>query len=211
MLFYNYDKAPNPRVVRMFAAEKAIVLPTYQVDLRGDENRRAPYRTNVNPTGQLPALVLDSGFVLREVLPICEYLEERYPETPLIGATAEERAEARMWSRFIDLRYVEPMSVACVTAEGPIRDHHAPHEHLLPSQVAVHLEGLAQHWLRWINDELAGRQYVCFGRFTLADIHLFCFIDFFEKVGFPYSRELSWIDKHYRAVGARPSAAASAA
>ena len=156
-------------------------------------------------------MVLDNGFALREVLPICEYLEERYPAVPLIGASAEERAETRMWSRFIDLRYVEPMSVACVTAEGRIRDHHAPHEHLMPSHVAVHLEGLARHWLAWIDDELAERRFVCGERFTLADVHLFCFVDFFEKVGFPYSRELSWIDRHYRQVGARASAKASAA
>lgn len=211
MLFYNYDKAPNPRVVRMFAAEKGIDLPTYQVDLRGDENRRAPYRNEVNRTGQLPTLILDDGFALREVLPICEYLEEIFPATPLIGSTPEERAEARMWTRFIDLRYVEPLSVACVTAEGPIRNHHAPHEHLMPSEVAVHLEALGRHWLAWIDGELAGRRFVCGERFTLADVHLFCFIDFFEKVGFPYSRALTWIDGHYRQVGERPSAAASAA
>lgn len=208
MLFYDYQKAPNPRVVRMFAAEKGIDLPTYQVDLRGDENRRAPYRTEVNRVGQVPALVLDDGFALREVFAICEYLEERFPAASLIGATAEERAETRMWARFIDLRFVEPLSVACVTMEGPIRDHHAPHEHLLPEAVAPHLQALGEHWLRWIDGELKGRQFVCGDRLTLADIHLFVFLDFFEKVGLPRSRDLAWIDGHYARIGARPSATA---
>ena len=208
MLLYDYHKAPNPRVVRMFAAEKGIEIPTYQLDLRGDENRRAPYRTEINRTGQVPTLVLDNGFALREVFAICEYLEEIFPAHPLIGTTAEERAEARMWSRFIDLRYVEPMSVVCVTAEGPIRDHHAPHEHLLPSSVAIHLKGLAHHWLTWINAELEGRHFVCGDRFTLADIHLFCFVDFFGKVGFAHPRGLAWIDRHYNDIAARKSAVA---
>lgn len=208
MLFYDYQKAPNPRVVRMFAAEKQIELPTYQLDLRGDENRRAPYRTEINRTGQVPTLVLDDGFALREVFPICEYLEETFPEAPLIGASARERAETRMWSRFIDLRFVEPMSVVCVTAEGPIRNHHAPHEHLMPPDVAPHIQSLAEHWLRWINDELSGRRFVCGDRFTLADVHLFCFLDFFEKVGLPYSRDLTWVDAHYGRVASRPSAKA---
>ena len=92
MLFYDYHDAPNPRVVRMFAAEKGKDLPKRAVDVRGGENHRAPYNTEVNRTGQVPALALDDGRVITEILPICEYLEEIHPEPPLIGRTPEERA-----------------------------------------------------------------------------------------------------------------------
>lgn len=88
MLFYDYHDAPNPRVVRMFAAEKGIALPIHALDLAGGETTRPPYITDINRTGQIPTLVLDNGFALREVLPICEYLEEVFPERPLIGASS---------------------------------------------------------------------------------------------------------------------------
>src|SRR3546814_4058489 len=101
MKFYN-SVGPNPRVVKLFMAEKGIEMPEVSVDLRGGENRRAPYNVDVNPAGQTPALELDDGSFLSEITAICEYLEERFPETPLIGTTAEERANTRMWTRRID-------------------------------------------------------------------------------------------------------------
>ena len=93
---------PNPRVVRMFMAEKGIEIPLESVDLMGGENRREPY-TGRNPAGQIPCLELDDGRHLAEVTAICEYLEELHPTPPRIGATPEERAETRMWVRRIDL------------------------------------------------------------------------------------------------------------
>src|SRR5438128_695953 len=94
---------PNPRVVKMFIEEKGLDIERIDVDLRGAENRRAPY-TEKNPAGQTPCLELDDGRHLAEITAICEYLEEIQPSPPLIGATAEERAETRMWTRRIDLK-----------------------------------------------------------------------------------------------------------
>lgn len=70
---------PNPRVVTLFLAEKGITLPHVTVDIRGGENRRAPYNEAVNPAGQTPALELDNGSIVTEITAICEYLEERHP------------------------------------------------------------------------------------------------------------------------------------
>lgn len=208
MLFYDYHDAPNPRVVRMFAAEKGLALPIHALDLRGGEIDRAPYKTEINRTGQVPALVLDNGFALREILPICEYLEEKFPDRPMIGSTPEARAETRMWTRYIDLKYCETMSQACIVADGPIRKQYARSNRLLPSSVAPDLAAIARDKLRWIDGELAGRTFVCGERFSLADVHFFCFLDFFELIDLPYPRELAWLDGYYARVKARPSAAA---
>ena len=208
MLFYDYHDAPNPRVVRMFAAEKGITLPIHALDLRGGETDRAPYKTVINRTGQAPALVLDNGFALREILPICEYLEEKFPDRPMIGSTPEERAETRMWTRYIDLKYCETMSQACIVAEGPIRKQYARSNRLLPSSVAPDLAAIARDRLRWIDGELAGRRFVCGDRFSLADVHFFCFLDFFELIDLPYPRDLAWLGAYYARVKARPSTAA---
>src|SRR5271168_775658 len=76
MKIYN-GMGPNPHVVRMFLAEKGVTLPLEDIDLMKGENRREPF-LSVNPSGQLPALVLDDGAVIAEIIPICEYLEEQY-------------------------------------------------------------------------------------------------------------------------------------
>ena len=109
---------PNPHMVRMFAAEKGLTLETVEVDLMGGENRRPPYAETVNPAGQTPALVLDDGTVIAEITVICEYLEEIHPTPALIGTTPEERAEARMWTRRIDLNICEPLANGFRAAEG---------------------------------------------------------------------------------------------
>src|ERR1700689_4895966 len=101
MLLYN-SIGPNPRVVRMFMAERGIEIPKTEVDLRGGENRRPPFLAK-NPAGQSPALELDDGTVLAEITAICEYLDEIAPGPSLIGSTPKERAETRMGSRRIDL------------------------------------------------------------------------------------------------------------
>lgn len=210
MLFYDYHSAPNPRVVRMFAAEKGIELPKRNVDVARAENHRAPYNTEINRTGQVPALQLDSGKMITEILPICEYLEECFPAKPMIGATPDERAEARMWTRWIDLKYVERMTEACIVRAGPIREMYAKYNYktLLPPEMWETCAQIAYEKLAWFDSEMRGRRFVCGDRFTLADVHLFVFLDFFEKIALPYPRELAWVHDFYRRVSGRNSVAA---
>ena len=117
MKLYN-SGGPNPRMVRMFMAEKGFDVPKVDVDLRGGENRREPY-LKINPAGQCPALELDDGTVLAEITAICEYVDEKKKDTPsLIGDTPEERARTRMWTRRIDLNIAEPATNGFRFAEG---------------------------------------------------------------------------------------------
>ncbi len=117
MKLYN-SGGPNPKVVRMFMAEKGIDLPKIEVDLRGGENRQPAFLAR-NPAGQSPALELDDGSVLAEITAICEYLDEKYRNTPsLIGDTPEQRAETRMWVRRVDLNVCEPMANGFRYSEG---------------------------------------------------------------------------------------------
>src|SRR4029077_6390427 len=107
MKLYN-SRGPNPRMVRMFMAEKGIEIPKVEVDLLAGENRKEPY-LKVNAAGQMPALELDDGTVIAEITAICEYLDEIKKDTPsLIGDTPAARAATRMWTRRIDLNMVEP-------------------------------------------------------------------------------------------------------
>jgi glutathione S-transferase len=196
---------PNPRVVRIFIAEKGLEIPLVPVDLLGAENRRPPY-TERNPSGQLPCLELDDGRFLSEITAICEYLEEKQPEPPLVGSTPEERAIARMWTRRIDLNIIEPMANGFRYAEGlPLFKDRI---RTIP-QAADDLKALAREKLAWLDGLIEGRDFVAGDRFTLADILLFAFLEFGATVGQPLDPKLENLKAWYARVAARPSVEAS--
>jgi len=201
-----YDSiGPNPQIVRMFMAEKGIEVPKQTVDLLRGENREAPHLKR-NPMGQMPTLELDDGSYLCEVVPICEYLEEKHPNPPLIGATAEERAECRMWTRRVDLNIGEPMINGFRFGEG--LKLFAKRIVCVP-EASSGLKKIAAHRLQWLNEQMAdGRDYLCGKRFTLADILLYSFITFASTVGQPLDPANTNVAAWLARVGARPSAKA---
>ncbi len=196
---------PNPRVVRQFAAEKGLQLETVEVDILAGANRQPDYLAK-NSTGQTPCLQLQGGRVICEITAICEYLEELHPAPTLIGDSAEQRAETRMWLRRIDQRIIEPEVLAFRSAEGfeLFKDRYQ----LLPGAVSD-LRAISSTNLQWLERQLAGRRWICGERFSLADILLFAFVDFlapFRQAIEPAQQTLSdW----YQRMLQRPSSAAS--
>ncbi len=203
MHFYN-SVGPNPHVVRMFMAERGIEIPQTMVDLRGGENRRAEYLAK-NPFGQLPCLELDDGSFLAEITVICEYLDETSPGMSLIGANAKERAETRMWVRRVDLNIIEPMTNGFRFSQGIKLFQNRIH--VIP-QAADDLKLVAQKNLTWLNGQMEGKTWICGNRFTLADVHLYCFLAFGAAVGQPMNPENANITAWFERVKSRPSSAA---
>ena len=197
---------PNPAVVAMFLAEKGAEIPTEKVDLMAGENRQPPYVAK-NPAGQLPCLELDDGSHLAEITAICEYLDEKLPGPSLIGATPEERAATRMWVRRIDLNICEPMANGFRFAEGlPLfqnRLRTIPH-------AAGDLKELAQEKITWLDGLMTGKTWVAGDRFTLADILLFCFLQFGASVGQPINPDntniVAWLERVKARVAEKASA-----
>jgi glutathione S-transferase len=189
----------------MFLLEKNIDLPKITIDLMAAENRQAPY-TDKNPGGQVPALELDDGRVLGETVAIFEYLEEKYPNPPLIGRTAEERAETRMWQRRVELRITEPLYNGFRFAEGV--ELFRPRMRVLP-EAADGLKATARDNLAWLDDLMQGKRFIAGDRFTMADIILYCALDFGASVGQPLDRALTNLVTWKQTVGSRPSAAGS--
>jgi glutathione S-transferase len=204
MLLYN-SFGPNPRATRMFLAEKGITLPMKEVDLMQAENRRAPY-TDRNPGGQLPALELDNGNCIGETVAIWEYLEEKHPNPPLIGSTAEERAEARMWQRRVELKITEYLYNGFRFAEGAaiFKDR----MRILP-EAAPGLKASVQDGLKWLDRLLEGKDYIAGKRFTIADIILFSALDFGGSVGQKIDPSLKNVNAWFQRVASRPSAKSS--
>ena len=203
MKFYN-SLGPNPRVVRMFMAEKGIKIPFEEIDIMKGDNRKEPYLSK-NTTGQMPALELDSGHCVTEITAICEYLEDIHPSQPMIGSNPEQKAECRKWTRRIDLNICEPLAYGFRFSEGlPLFKDRI----LTFPEAADGLKRMAQDKLKWLNGEMAGKEFVCGKRFTLADILLYCFLDFGGQVGQPINPEFTNIVSWFKRVGERPSAKA---
>lgn len=197
---------PNPRMVRMFLAEKGLELELVEHDLMGGENRQGAYLQK-NPGGQMPSLELDDGTVIAETVIICDYLEEQNPTTPaLIGTTAEERAEARMWNRRIEQKITEPMYNGFRFSEGlPIFKDRMR----CLTEAADGLKTVAQDGLEWLDEQLQGKTFICGDRLTIADLVLYCCTDFAAGVGQTINPAHKNVSEWFARIDARPSASAS--
>lgn len=196
---------PNPRVVRLFMAERGVQLDSVDVDIMGGENLGDDYKS-LNPAAQSPCLELDNGLVLAEITAICNYLDEVSPGQSLIGDTPEERAETRMWNRRFDARILEPMSLAFRSAEGlGIFENRC---HVIPHAVDDLKATVQENWL-WLDQLMAGKDYVCGNRFTLADIQLYCFADFGTMIGQGIPAQCSNLQAWFSRIAERPTVAAS--
>lgn len=109
MKLYDFGRAPNPRRVRIFLAEKGINIPTEQVDLGALQQKSESY-TAINPLQRVPALVLDDGTVITELIAICRYFEVLNPEPPLFGRGARDSALIEMWNRRAEFHLYLPVS-----------------------------------------------------------------------------------------------------
>ena len=200
-----YDSiGPNPHVVRMCIAELGLDIEKEEVDLMGGENRQTEHLSR-NPSGQMPTLELDDGSFLAEITVICEYLDEINGNSDLIGKTPQERAETKMWVRRIDLQIIEPLTNGFRSAEG--YEFFKERLHLIP-QAADDLKAIAQERLAWLDQQLEGKEFICGDRLTLADIMLYCFLNFGATVGQPINEGNKNISALYAKLDSLDSASA---
>lgn len=204
MKLYN-SVGPNPHVVRMFAAEVGVDLELEDIDIMAGANRQDDY-LQLNPAGQLPCLELDDGTRIAEITAICEYLDEVGTTASLIGDTAEERANTRMWTRRVDLNICEPLANGFRYSEGlPIFKERM----ITIPEAAEGLKSIAREKLAWLNGLMDdGRQFVAGEKITLADVLLYCMLSFGNAVGQPFDESLSNVKPWFDRMAARPSASA---
>ena len=195
----------NPRIVRFFMQEKGIEIDRQDVDIFTMENRREPY-LSLNPSGQTPLLELDDGTALAETGAICEYLEEKFPDRPLIGANAEDRAVTRMWWRRVEINICLPMLYGFYFGEGLeiFRDR----THCLP-EAADGMKVRGRKGMQWIDGLIEDGRWLAGERFTVADICLYCYIDALRGIGQPIPDGCSRLEAWFTRVGLRPAAGGS--
>ena len=202
--FYN-SLGPNPRMVRMFMLEKEIEMPFIETDLMGMANRKPPY-LDKNPGGQMPALELDDGTVIGETVNICEYLEELHPSPVLVGTTPKERANHRQWQRRVELNITENMYNGFRYGAGI--DMFKDRMRVIP-EAAAGLTTLVQEKLAWLDEQMAGKDYICGNEMRMVDLILYCGMDFGTGVGQSISGDLSNLTPWFSRMESRPSAEGS--
>jgi len=196
-------RAPNPRRVRIFLAEKGITIPTEQIDFMKRAHHTEAFR-NINPMQRVPVLILDDGTAISESVAICRYFEVFQPDPPLFGTGAKEQAVIEMWNRRMELN----LGAAII----------AVFRHLHPAMAGLEVPQVPEwaeankpkviFYLDWLDAELASREFIAGDRFSIADITAMVSIDFLKPTGLTVPDTLTDLLRWHEMVKARPSATA---
>jgi glutathione S-transferase len=201
MKLYDGGRAPNPRRVRVFLAEKGIEVPLEPVDM-GALGHKAPEIEALNPLMRLPVLVLDDGTVLTESVAICRYFEELQPEPPLFGTGALGRAKVEMWQRRMELSLMMPVAQAFRHIHPAMQEWEIPQ---IPEWGEAN-KPKALEFLAVFDKELGSSPFVAGDDFSIADITGMIAIDFMKPARISVPDEYANVRRWYEAVKARPSA-----
>jgi glutathione S-transferase len=203
MRLHTSPRAPNPRRVDMFLAEKGIDgIERRLYDLNRGDLRSAEFRA-INPLGRVPVLELDDGRCLAESRAICTYLESLHPEPNLMGRDAVERAFIESADRQVELFLLFSIANAVRHTHPGLAPLEQPQ---FPDFGASQGEKLLEHAATF-DRILATRPWLAGDRFTIADITAFCGIEFAKLIKFrPADAGFRHLADWRERVAARPSA-----
>ncbi|BCH32337.1 glutathione S-transferase [Mesorhizobium sp. L-8-10] len=203
MKLFDGGKAPNPRRVRIFLAEKGIEVPLVPIDMNAMGHREEAVASR-NPLRRLPVLELDDGTIITESIAICRYFEELHPEPALFGRGALGKAKVEMWQRRMELNLMMAVAQAFRHIHPAMKEWEKPQ---IPEWGEAN-KPKALEFLRLLDGELASREFVAGDDYSVADITGMIAVDFMKPARIQVPDELANVIRWYRAVGARPSAAA---
>lgn len=203
MKLYDGGRAPNPRRVRVFLAEKGISVPSEQIDIGQMAHKSGVYAA-INPLQRVPALVLDDGTVITESIAICRYFEAQQPEPALFGRGAREIGLVEMWQRRLELHLLLPVAAVFRHLHPAMKEMEVP-------QVAAWGEANKPRVLEFLgllDRELAGRRYAAGDMFSVADITGLVAVDFMKPGKLSVPPDMKNVLRWHAELSARPSAAA---
>jgi len=203
MKLFDGGRAPNPRRVRVFLAEKGIEVPLVPVDMGALGHRQEPVSSR-NPLQRLPVLELDNGGIITESVAICRYFEELQPEPPLFGQGALGKATVEMWQRRMEFNLLSCVAQAFRHIHPAMKEWEVPQipewgEANKPKAVA---------FLHLLDAELANREFAAGDAYSIADITGMIAIDFMKPARIKVPDECTNVLRWYAAVCSRPSASA---
>jgi glutathione S-transferase len=203
MLLYSDDKAPNPRRVRIFLAEKGIEVETVNVEILQGEHQTESFAQK-SPLQRLPFLELDYGTQIFETIAICQYIEALHQEPNLMGQDDLEKALITMRQRQIEMEFFHRVQHA-------FRHSHPALAIIEQPQIKEWAEAnkpKAEKVLDWVEGLLGEHDYCAGDRFTIADITLLCAIDFAKNARLNIFEGRDKLSAWYQNVSTRPSAGA---
>lgn len=203
MKLYDGGKAPNPRRVRIYLAEKGLSVPLVPIDMGAMEHRSDAVSSR-NPLRRLPVLELDDGTVLTESIAICRYFEELHPEPPMFGTGALGKARVEMWQRRLEMNFL-------VTIANAFRHIHPAMKEWEVPQLAEWGEinkPKAVEFMALLDKELASREFAAGDDYSVADITGLVAMDFLKPARIAVPEEFSHVRRWHAALLARPSAGA---
>jgi glutathione S-transferase len=203
MKLYDGGRAPNPRRVRVFLAEKGISLPLQQVDL-GALAHKSPEFAAINPLQRVPVLELDDGTILTESIAICRYFEWLQPEPPLFGVGPKDMAIVEMWQRRVELHLLLPVAHVFRNTHPAMKEMEVP-------QVSAWAEAnkpRVMEFLALLDSELKDRRYIAGDRYSVADITGLVSVDFMKPAKLAVPEALTNVKRWHAEVSMRPSAQA---
>ena len=213
MKLYDAPRAPNPRRVRIFLAEKGIDLPREEIDILAGENLDPDFLA-ISPRGLLPVLVLDDGTVIDETIAICRYFEESCPNPPLMGTDPLSRAQVERWQRIVEFdagtavadafRNTYPAysnrAVAGRSGDAAIPELAARGR----SRLGAFYDLLERH----LADSDDAAPMIAGPAYTVADITALCILDFARALKLGYGDDRPHLARWHANVRARPSSRA---
>lgn len=209
MKFYDCKTAPSPRRVRIFLAEKGIELETVQVDLGSGEQFSAAFR-KINPDCVVPVLELDNGHYISEVVAICHYLEELYPEPTLFGSTPEERATVMMWNAKVEQLGLWAVAEAFRNSVKALTNNAlpGPENYLQIPELAERGRKRVGQFFNRLDGQLADNEFIVGDLYSVADISALAAVDFAAWIKIKVPASATNLARWHAQVSKRPSAAA---
>lgn len=192
-LFYSSGACSmSPHIV---LREAGLKFDLEKVDLGAKKTASGGDFNQVNPKGYVPALQLDDGSILTEGPAIVQYLADKAPAAKLAPANGTvERARLQEWLNFISTELHKTF--------GPLFGKDAPDDY--KEKLKERIGGR----IAYVEKQLAGKQFVMGGQFTVADAYLWTILSWGQYVGIDIAK---WpaVKAYFDRVGARPSVQAT--
>jgi len=201
MKLYDYPGAPNPRRVKIFAAEKGIKLELINCDMAKREHK-TPEFIKKSPSGKIPVLELDDGRCISESVAICRYLESIKTDPNLFGNNPFESSFIESRNRHIELELWTQIGTSWVN--GPIVGAMGIFNQIPDAKNAS--DKNVRSFYKRLDLEFKESGFVAGARFTIADITLLTAIDFASSmVDLKPEDSLKNLYRWYSEVSSRPS------
>lgn len=207
MMLYTFSLAPSPQRVEIFMKEKGINIPSETVDMMKQEQLSDNYK-EINPRATLPALVLDDGTVISEVVTICRYLEISNPDTPLLlGEDAKQQALIGEWDHRLESEFLLPIADALRNQGDGFKGRALPGVldiEQIPQLVTRSIKRI-KAFLEILDKQLSDNKFVAGDTFSMADITAYVGISFAVWVQISVPEELKNINRWFDEISKRNS------